>query len=139
MWNHLASENNTTVGKLGIDAARIADLAKIVADGRVSAGAAARIAEEIHKTKDGPPRSALEIAQAAGLVQERDESAVRAWVEEALAANPKAIADALENPKKAKAAVGFLRGQVMKLSQGKADPKLAGELIQAKLDELEKP
>ncbi len=79
----------------------------------------------------------MEIAQAAGLVQERDESAVRAWVEEAFAANPKAIADALENPKKAKAAVGFLRGRVMKLSQGKADPKLAGELIQKKLAESE--
>ena len=137
LWNHLASENNTTVGNLGVAAAPIADLAKIVADGRISAGAAARIAEELHKTKDGPARSALELAEAAGLVQERDESAVQAWVDEAFAANPKAIEDAVKNPKKAKGAVGFLRGQVMKLSQGKADPKLAGELIQKKLAESE--
>ena len=40
------------------------------------------------------------------------------------------------NEKKVRASSGFLRGQVMKLSGGKADPKLTGELIEATLLKL---
>ncbi len=61
---------------------------------------------------------------------------VRVWIDEAFAANPKAVEDAIENPKKAKASAGFLRGQVMKLSGGQADPKLVGKLIEEKLAAL---
>ena len=55
------------------------------------------------------------------------------WVADAFAANAKAVNDALANPKKQQAAMGFLRGQVMKLSKGQADPRKVGELIEAKL------
>ncbi|MCZ6817009.1 MAG: Asp-tRNA(Asn)/Glu-tRNA(Gln) amidotransferase subunit GatB [Planctomycetota bacterium] len=135
IWNHIASGTNRSVGRLGVDAARIADLAGIVTDGTVSATAAQQVADLIYRSREGPPDSAEHIAAVAGLVQERDESAMQAWVDEAFASNPKAIEDAAKNPKKAKAAVGFLRGQVMKLSKGKADPRLAGELIEKKLKE----
>jgi aspartyl-tRNA(Asn)/glutamyl-tRNA(Gln) amidotransferase subunit B len=75
-----------------------------------------------------------DIARTAGLIQQRDESAIIAWVDQAFAENPQAVADALgDNAKKARAAPGFIRGCVMKLSQGKADPVLAGELIERKL------
>ncbi|HPC23275.1 MAG TPA: Asp-tRNA(Asn)/Glu-tRNA(Gln) amidotransferase GatCAB subunit B, partial [Phycisphaerae bacterium] len=57
------------------------------------------------------------------------------WVDQALAANAQAVQDAIANPKKIKAARGFLTGQVMKLSGGKADPKIVGELIEKKLAE----
>ncbi len=139
IWNRLASANHASVGRLGVDVGRIADLAKIVSEATVSPTAAVRIAEEIYKTKDDSARSAIDIARAAGLIQERDESALQIWVDEAFAANPKAIEDALQNPKKARAAVGFLRGQVMRLSKGKADPRLAGEMIEQKLGDITKP
>ena len=41
----------------------------------------------------------------------------------------------LATSKKAEPAAGFLRGQVMKLSGGRADPKIVGKLLKAKLDE----
>ncbi|GJQ27056.1 MAG: aspartyl/glutamyl-tRNA(Asn/Gln) amidotransferase subunit B [Phycisphaerae bacterium] len=82
-------------------------------------------------------QSVLDLARELGLLQVRDESATQAWVDEAFATNPQAVADALgDNERKAKAAPGFLRGQVMKLSGGKADPKLTGELIERKLAAL---
>ena len=67
-------------------------------------------------------------------VVDTDQTAV--WVDEAFKANDKAVQDAVSNPKKRKAAAGFLRGQVMKVSGGKADPKLVGELIERRLADL---
>ena len=53
----------------------------------------------------------------------------RHLVEKAVADNPKALADAVKDPK----AIGFLVGQVMKASQGKANPKVAAELLRKHL------
>ena len=80
-----------------------------------------------------PPET---LAQTLGLVQVQDADQTAAWVDEAFAANEQAVRDALHNPKKAKAAAGFLRGQVMRISGGKADPKLVGKLIDDKLARL---
>jgi aspartyl-tRNA(Asn)/glutamyl-tRNA(Gln) amidotransferase subunit B len=118
----------------------IADLAQAVSGGSVSATAATQIAEELAGTAASGKPSAegvMDIARRLGLVQERDEGATQKWVDEAFAANAQAVADALgDNERKAKAAPGFLRGQVMKISQGKADPKMVGELIEKKITEL---
>ena len=78
----------------------------------------------------------MKLAEELGLLQVKDTAATEAWVEQVFAANEKAVLDALKNPKKAKAAVGFLRGQVMKLSGGKADPKIVGELIEQRLADM---
>ena len=137
IWNHLASAERTTVGRLGVPAAGIAELAKLVEAGTVSATAASQVAERMAQAQADGPADPLEIAKELGVIQERDESAMLAWVDEAFDKNPQAAADALgTSGKKAKAAAGFLRGQVMKLSKGKADPRLAGELIDKKLGEL---
>ena len=77
-----------------------------------------------------------QLAEELSLIQVQDSAATEAWVDQAFAANDKAVQDALSNPKKAKAAAGFLRGQVMKLSGGKADPKLTGKLIEHRLSEM---
>jgi len=187
-WNNLASARGATIGGLGVDSERIAELVGLVSEGAISATAAAQVAEKLcerhevasaHRenqsgaseaaaaesgvaglrsltpalslegraSKAAPPagnaatsqrdRTAREIAESAGLLQVRDESATTAWIDAAFAANPQAVADALgDNERKAKAAPGFLRGQVMKLSNGKADPKLTGELIERKLQEM---
>jgi aspartyl-tRNA(Asn)/glutamyl-tRNA(Gln) amidotransferase subunit B len=133
IWNHLASAKNITIGQLGVPAATIAELAKIVSDGSIGATAAMQVADKI--TKQGG--SAFDIAKADGLIQVRDEGATMAWVDKAFADNPQAVTDALgTNEKKSKAAPGFLRGCVMKISAGKADPKLVGELIERKLAAL---
>jgi len=65
-----------------------------------------------------------------GYIQESDEGAIAAIVAEVIAANPKAADDVRSGEMKA---IGFLTGQVMKASQGKANPALAGELIKKQL------
>jgi aspartyl-tRNA(Asn)/glutamyl-tRNA(Gln) amidotransferase subunit B len=134
IWNHLASAQSTTIGKLGIPAAGVAELVKLVQAGTISATAASQVAERMYQRRPDAGPSPLKIAEDLGLIQERDESAMQAWVDQAVEKNPQAVKDALgSNAKKAQAARGFLRGQIMKLSKGQADPRLAGRLIEKKL------
>jgi aspartyl-tRNA(Asn)/glutamyl-tRNA(Gln) amidotransferase subunit B len=126
-----ANERGVLLPALGIPAKTYAMLAKLADDGTISATAAVTIFEDLLGNPTGDPKN---IAEAKGLVQVRDVGATEKWVDEALAANPKAVDDAKNNPKKKQASMGFLRGAVMKISQGKADPKLVGELLEKKLN-----
>jgi len=82
----------------------------------------------------GEPAGAVMEKGGYGMVSDRD--ALAAAVDAALAANPKAVDDLKGGKKKPEAVKGFLRGQVMKQTGGKADPALVGELLDAKLAEL---
>jgi aspartyl-tRNA(Asn)/glutamyl-tRNA(Gln) amidotransferase subunit B len=70
------------------------------------------------------------VAESKGFLQESDESAILAIVSQVINDNPKAAEDVRSGEMKA---IGFLTGQVMKLSQGKANPKLAQDLIKKQL------
>ena len=128
-WSAKANERHTTIAALGIDGDRLGELSQITADGVINATAAQAVADTMLESPEPP----TVLAERAGLIQVRDEGQMQAWVDEAFAANEKAVNDALANPKKAKASRGFLTGQVMKISGGKADPRIVGKLIEAKL------
>ena len=68
-----------------------------------------------------------------GLGAVSDTGALEAFVDQAIAANPGPVADFKAGKK---AAAGFFVGQVMKLSKGKADPKIVGGLVARKLAAL---
>ncbi len=68
-----------------------------------------------------------------GLGAVSDTAALEAFVDEAIAANPGPVADYKAGKK---AAAGFFVGQVMKLSKGKADPKIVGGIVAKKLSAL---
>ena len=62
--------------------------------------------------------------------QVSDSGALDAFINEAVAANPKSVADFKAGKE---AALKFLIGQVMKLSKGKANPQVVTELLKSKL------
>ena len=66
------------------------------------------------------------IVQEKGLAQVSDTGAIEKFCDEAIAANPGPVND-FRNGKAA--ALNFLKGQVMKLSRGKANPELVGEIL----------
>jgi aspartyl-tRNA(Asn)/glutamyl-tRNA(Gln) amidotransferase subunit B len=70
------------------------------------------------------------IVQEKGLAQVSDTGAIEKFCDEAIAANPGPVADFKAGKA---AALNFLKGQVMKLSKGKANPVLAGEILERKL------
>ena len=76
-------------------------------------------------------KSPKEIVEDKGLVQISDTGAIEAIVDEVLAANPKAVEDYRAGKGNS---IGFLVGQVMKASKGKANPGLVNELLKARLD-----
>ncbi len=80
--------------------------------------------------------SAEAVIKAGGFGMVSDRDAIADAVNSALAANPKAIDDLKGGKKKPEAVKGFLRGQVMKQTGGKADPALVSELLDVKLAEL---
>jgi len=65
-----------------------------------------------------------------GLAQVSDTGAIERLADEVLAANPGPAADFRSGKP---AALNFLKGQLLKLSKGKANPALAGEILQRKL------
>jgi aspartyl-tRNA(Asn)/glutamyl-tRNA(Gln) amidotransferase subunit B len=132
VWLKLANDRGADVWELGVDAARLAELAILVGEGTINKTAANQIASEMLSQ----PESPRELARKLGLVQEQDAGATEAWIDQALAENDQAVRDALSNPKKLQAALGFLRGQVMKLSGGKADPRLVGSAIEQRVEAL---
>ena len=101
-------------------------LSQLVADNKLSSTAAKEVLAEL-QSQGG---DAEMIAGAKNLLQESDEGAIATIVSQVLAANPKAADDVTSGEMKA---IGFLVGQVMKLSQGKANPALAQQLIKKQL------
>jgi len=105
------------------------ELAEMVGKNELSSTAAKEIFVEL-LTNNTSPRK---IAEDKNLLQESDESAIMAIVDEVLAdpASAQSVADIKEGQDKA---IGFLVGQVMKKSAGKANPGLAQQLIRKRLE-----
>jgi Asp-tRNA(Asn)/Glu-tRNA(Gln) amidotransferase B subunit len=99
----------------------------LVRDGVVSHQAAKRVYAELAASPEQEP---LALAQRLGLVQVSDEGALGGWVDEVLAAHPAEVARFRGGETKL---IGFFVGQVMKRSQGKADPKGVQPVLQERL------
>jgi len=111
---------------VSIDGTRLASLLAMVAEGIVSASAAKEVLDGVMRG-EGEPGA---VAEARDLLQMTDTGAIEQAVEAVLAANP----DAVERYRNGEAkVVGFLVGQVMRATQGKADPKTANALLAQKL------
>jgi aspartyl-tRNA(Asn)/glutamyl-tRNA(Gln) amidotransferase subunit B len=101
-------------------------LSEMVSANKLSSTAAKQVLTELLANGGNPE----EIADSKNLIQESDEGAIAEIVAKVIADNPKAAEDVKNGEMKA---VGFLTGQVMKLSQGKANPSMAQELIKKQL------
>ena len=126
----LANEKGVSVDQLGISPDNLAKLAQMADAGDVSATAATTIFEEMAATGGEP----MQIAEAKNLIQKSDAGEIEALVDAVLAENAQAVEDAKDNPKKAKKAMGFLTGQVIKKSKGQANPKVVSQLLNKKLN-----
>lgn len=105
-----------------IPAARLAELLELVESGKINRKQGRDVFDEIWKTGEAP----AVVVQKRGMVQVSDEGQLEAWAKAAIEANPKAVAD---YKKGNKAAIGALVGGVMKLSKGKANPRIISQLL----------
>jgi aspartyl-tRNA(Asn)/glutamyl-tRNA(Gln) amidotransferase subunit B len=110
---------------------RIADLINLIDSGKVSYSiASSKIFPEIFQDIS---LSALEIATKLNVIQDSDEDKLKEYIEKVIALNQKEVERYVSGEKQL---IGFFMGQLMKVSQGKADPKQSNSLMRKMLDEL---
>ena len=109
-----------------LDVKTLSELSQMAEDSKVNSTAAKQIVADL-VLKGGEP---LSIAQNKNLLQVSDEAEIEGIVAKVLQDNPKAAEDVKNGEMKA---IGFLVGQVMKASAGKANPGLAQKLIKKQL------
>jgi aspartyl-tRNA(Asn)/glutamyl-tRNA(Gln) amidotransferase subunit B len=109
-----------------IPAPALARLVALVDAGTISGKMAKELFERMARTGDDPE----EIVQREGLRQVADEGAIAQAIDAVVAAHPGVVTDYRGGKKQA---LGFLVGQVMKATQGKANPQLVNRLLTERL------
>ena len=120
------NERGQDVAVQPLTAERLAGLIRLIDRGAISSS----IAKDVFAKMYDSGRSADEIVAAEGLSQIDDESALLEIIRGVMAANADAVAQYRSGKTQT---FGFLVGQVMKASKGKANPKLASELLKKQL------
>lgn len=113
----------------GLAPHRLATLVRLVDESRLSGSAAKEVFVSIW-AQDEDPEAAVERL---GLAQVSDQAEIGSWVGEIIEENPEPVALFLGGKSQA---LGFLVGQVMKRSAGRADPKQAQELLRESLGRI---
>ena len=122
-------EQELTVSQLKIGPGHIASLVDAVQEGKITSKQAKEVFAEMLESAALP----ADIIKARGMEQVSDTGAIEALVDQVIAENPKAV----EDFKGGKTNVlGWLTGQVMKKSAGKANPASATALVKEKLSAL---
>ncbi|MBI4495637.1 MAG: Asp-tRNA(Asn)/Glu-tRNA(Gln) amidotransferase subunit GatB [Deltaproteobacteria bacterium] len=109
-----------------VPAVHLAEMLRLVEEGTISGKIAKSVFEEMYRSG----RRAGEIVAEKGWVQVRDAAAIEEAIAQVLAQNPREVEAYRRGKEKL---FGFFVGQVMKATQGKANPKLVNELLKKKL------
>ncbi len=123
------NENALHINQFPIKASRLAELQDLVETGVVSHTVASQQLFPELALKDSDPKT---IAQELNLIQESDSGALDAYVQEALNKFPDKVAEYRSGKT---GLLGLFMGEVMKISKGKADPKIASELVKKALEQ----
>ncbi len=122
------NENALNISDLSISPKRLASLITIVDDGKVSnTVATSKIFPEMLYTDD----LAEKIAKENNWIQESNTNTINDYIEQAITKYPEKV---VEYRSGKKGLIGLFMGEVMKLSKGQADPKLANKLLQIELE-----
>jgi aspartyl-tRNA(Asn)/glutamyl-tRNA(Gln) amidotransferase subunit B len=115
-----------TISDCPIPPEALDELVNLIDSGKISGKQGKEVFAEMFATG----KRAGDIVEEKGIEQLSDASAIEAFCDQVIAANPKPAADFKAGNA---ASLNFLKGQVMKLSKGKANPQLAGEILERKL------
>ncbi len=128
MFRDLAAAGQT-LAECKVKPAQLGQMVKLMEDGVISSKIGQTVFAEMMISGKDPKV----IVEEKGLVQVSDTGAISEFARQAIAANPKAVAEYKEGKG---AAVQFLVGQVMKMSKGKANPGMLQQILKDELDKL---
>ena len=121
------NEEGVTVDKAPIRPEGLAELISLIAKGTISGKIAKKVLPEMWTSG----KSAADVVKEQGLVQITDTGVIEEIVKSVIAANPQSVADYKAGKKKA---IGFLVGQVMKETKGRANPGVVNQLLTKNLE-----
>lgn len=124
-----AHETNSTLDAFPIAFPALADFIQLIESGQVAAATAYQ--QLFPALAEQPGQNPLQLAQALQLIQNSDADELEKWVKAVVEANAEEVN---RYRKGKKGLMGFFMGEVMKLSKGKADPKLSSALLKRALD-----
>lgn len=123
------NQNGLEIDQFPISAGQIASLIQLIEEGKISSSVASqKIFPELLKQ---PTKNPLSIAEELNVIQESDESSILSYIQEVINQNPNEVERYRKGEKQL---TGFLMGQLMKISKGKADPKAANQLMREQLE-----
>jgi aspartyl-tRNA(Asn)/glutamyl-tRNA(Gln) amidotransferase subunit B len=117
----------STIAEVGVTAEALGALIRLIDGGTISTTVAKGVFEQMY----GTGQDAAAIVEAQGLAQVSDDGALHTLVQQVVSAQPDAVAQYRAGKK---ATFGFLVGEAMRASGGKADPKRLSQLLRATLD-----
>ncbi len=120
------NRENREIADSPVSAERLGGLLRRIRDNTISG----KIAKEVFEAMWAGEGDADEIIESRGLKQITDTSALEAMVDEVIANNPKQVEQFRAGKEKV---LGFFVGQIMKATQGKANPAQVNELLRKKL------
>ena len=120
------NNENKEITDLIITPEHLAELTNLVKDGVLSSKLAKKVFSEMLKDNKAPKQLVKEL----GLEQVSDAGAIEKLVDETIAENPQSVADYKAGKDRA---IGFLTGQIMKKSRGKANPQMVQDLLRKKM------
>lgn len=118
----ILNKQNISIKQFRISPVRLGELVKLVEEGKISNKQAREVFAKMLESDEDIDK----IVESLGASQISDTGAIEALVKEVIDANPQSVIDYKNGKDRA---VGFLVGQVMKKSQGKANPALTNKLI----------
>ena len=119
------NRDNKTIAESPVSAAALGEMVGLIGDNTISG----RIAKDVFVIMYETGAMPAAIVEERGLRQVTDTGAISAAVDEVIEANPAKVAELLKKPK----LLGWFVGEVMKKTQGKANPQAVNELLRAKL------
>lgn len=120
--------NETGCTSIPFTPADLSKLINLINNDTISSTAAKKVLVQMFKNPDDPEK----IIKESGLFQVSDEGEITDMVNEILINNPQSVADYKSGKDRA---FGFLVGQVMKLSGGRANPQIINKILKEKLQE----
>ena len=126
--SRILNEKEMEADQIPFTAEQLAKMIVLIDKGTISSAIGKKVLEELFEN----PKDPEEIIKEKGWIQISDEGAIKEVVLKILEANPQSIADFKAGKDKA---VGFLVGQAMKETKGKANPQMLNKMF---LEELKK-
>lgn len=133
MNGEIKSHLNATHSKIhdfNIQPNQIAEIIALVEENKISSTGAKTI---FHSLTDNPKQSVQKVAQEKNLMQSSDSDELTNWAQEVLASMPDKVQ---EYKKGKKGTINLFVGNVMKLSKGKAEPKMITQILEQLLQQL---